>query len=164
MRWQLRNPVSVATKSRTRTVTAAPQVVWDVLADFGSLSSWARNVDHSCLLEHGLSEHGADGVGVGTSRRVQIGRNALVERVTDCMPPTTLGYDIEGLPRRLHRVSNCWTLTPTTQGFTAVTLTTTVEVGTNPVAQVAEQALCRLMTKQSDVMLAGLAERVEGRR
>jgi hypothetical protein len=159
MRWQLRNPVSVATKSRTRTVTAAPQVVWDVLADFGSLSSWARNVDHSCLLEHG-----ADGVGVGTSRRVQVGRNALVERVTDCMAPTTLGYDIEGLPRRLHRVSNCWTLTPTTQGFTAVTLTTTVEVGTNPVAQVAEQALCRLMTKQSDVMLAGLAERVEGRR
>jgi hypothetical protein len=39
-----------------------------------------------------------------------------------------------------------------------------VEIGTNPVAQVAEQALCRLMTKQSDVMLAGLAERVEGRR
>jgi hypothetical protein len=103
-------------------------------------------------------------VGVGTSRRVQVGRNALVERVTDCTPPTTLGYDIEGLPRRLHRVSNCWTLTPTTQGFTAVTLTTTVEIGTNPVAQVAEQALCRLMTKQSDVMLAGLAERVEGRR
>ena len=149
----------MATKSRTRTVTAAPQVVWDVLADFGSLSSWARNVDHSCLLEHG-----PDGVGVGTSRRVQVGRNALVERVTDCTPPTCLGYDIEGLPRRLHRVSNCWTLTPTAQGFTAVTLTTTVEVGTNPVAQVAEQALCRLMTKQSDVMLAGLAERVEGRR
>lgn len=159
MRWQLRNPVSVATKSRTRTVTAAPQVVWDVLADFGALSSWARNVDHSCLMEHG-----ADGVGVGTSRRVQVGRNALVERVTDCLAPSTLGYDIEGLPRRLHRVSNCWTLTPTTQGFTTVTLTTTVEVGTNPVAQIAEQALCQLMAKQSDVMLAGLAERVEGRR
>jgi len=152
-------PCAVATAIRTRTVAAAPQAVWDVLADFGSLSSWARNVDHSCLLEHG-----AAGVDVGTSRRVQVGRNTLVERVTDCAPATTLGYDIEGLPRRLRRVANCWTLAPTAQGFTAVTLTTTVEVGSNPVAAIAERAMCRLLTKQSDVMLAGLAERVEGRR
>lgn len=145
--------------SRTRTVAAAPQVVWDVLADFGSLSSWARNVDHSCLLEHG-----ADGVAVGTSRRVQVGRNTLVERVTDCVPAATLGYDIEGLTRRLHRVANRWTLEPTPLGFTAVTVTTTVEIGTNPVARVAERAMCRLMTKQSDVMLAGLSQRVEERR
>lgn len=140
-------------------MAAAPQAVWDVLADFGALSSWARNVDHSCLLEHG-----ADGVGVGTSRRVQVGRNTLVEKVTDCVPATTLGYNIEGLPSRVRRVANCWTLEPTTQGFTAVTLTTTVDVGTNPMAHLAERAMCRLMTRQSDVMLAGLAERVEGRR
>ena len=149
----------MATKSRTRTVAAAPQAVWDVLADFGSLSTWARNVDHSCLLQHG-----ADGVALGTSRRVQIGRHTLVERVTDCAPSTTLGYDIEGLTRRLRRVANRWTLEPTAEGFTAVTVTTTVEIGANPVARVAERALCRLMTKQSDVMLAGLSQRVEGRR
>ena len=130
-----------------------------MLADFGSLSSWARNVDHSCLLEHG-----ADGVGVGTSRRVQVGRNTLVERVTDCAPTTTLGYDIEGLPRRVRRVANSWMLAPTAQGFTTVTLTTTVQIGTNPVAKIAERAMCRMLTKQSEVMLAGLAERVEGRR
>jgi hypothetical protein len=140
-------------------MAATPQAVWEVLADFGSLSSWARNVDHSCLLQHG-----ADGVAVGTSRRVQIGRNTLVERVTDCAPTTTLGYDIEGLTRRLHRVANRWTLVPTAPGFTAVTLTTTVEIGANPVARVAERAMCRLMTKQSDVMLAGLSQRVEERR
>lgn len=140
-------------------MAAVPQAVWDVLADFGSLSSWARNVDHSCLLEHG-----ADGMGVGTSRRVQVGRNALVERITDFTPATTLGYDIEGLSRRLRRVTNCWTLEPMARGFTTVTLTTTVEVGNNPVARVAERAVCRLLAKQSDVMLAGLAQRVEGRR
>jgi len=140
-------------------MAATPQAVWEVLADFGSLSSWARNVDHSCLLEHG-----ADGIDIGTSRRVQMGRNTLVERVTDCVPPDTLGYDIEGLTRRLHRVANRWTLEPAASGFTAVTVTTTVEIGTNPVAQVAERAMCRLMTKQSDVMLAGLSQRVEGRR
>ena len=132
-------------------MAATPQAVWGVLADFGSLSSWSRNVDHSCLLEHG-----ADGVGVGTSRRVQVGRNTLVERVTDCVPTDTLGYAIEGLTRRLHRVANRWTLKPEAPGFTAVTVTTTVEIGTNPVARVAERALCRLMTKQSDAMLAGL--------
>jgi len=140
-------------------MAATPQAVWDVLADFGSLSSWARNIDHSCLLEHG-----ADGVAVGTSRRVQIGRNTLVERVTDCVPAASLGYEIEGLTRRLHRVANRWTLEPMAPGFTAVTVTTTVEIGTNPVARIAERAMCRLMTKQSDAMLAGLSQRVEDRR
>jgi len=140
-------------------MAATPQAVWDVLADFGSLSSWARNVDHACLLEHG-----ADGVAVGTSRRVQIGRNTLVERVTDCVPAATLGYDIEGLTRRLHRVANRWTLEPMAPGLTAVTVTTTVEIGTNPVARIAERAMCRLMTKQSDAMLAGLSQRVEDRK
>ncbi|MFZ4373459.1 MAG: SRPBCC family protein [Mycobacterium sp.] len=148
----------MASARRTRTVAAVPQAVWDLLADFGSLSSWARNVDHSCLLEHR-----ADGVGVGTSRRVQVGRNTLVERITEFTPGTTIGYSIEGLPSRLHRVTNCWTLEPTAQGLTTVTLTTTVEVGTNPVARVAERAMCRLLTKQSNVMLAGLAQRAEGR-
>jgi hypothetical protein len=61
-------------------------------------------------------------------------------------------------------VANRWTLKPTAPGFTAVTVTTTVEIGANPVARVAERAMCRLMTKQSDVMLAGLSQRVEGRR
>ena len=140
-------------------MAATPQTVWEVLADFGSLSAWARNVDHSCLLQHG-----ADGVAVGTTRRVQIGRNTLVERITECVPVATLGYDIQGLTRRLHRVANRWTLEPTAPGFTAVSVTTTVEIGTNPVAQVAERAMCRLMMKQSDVMLAGLSQRVEGRR
>jgi len=140
-------------------MAATPQTVWEVLADFGSLSAWARNVDHSCLLQHG-----ADGVAVGTTRRVQIGRNTLVERITECVPAATLGYDIQGLTRRLHRVANRWTLEPAAPGFTAVSVTTTVEIGTNPVAQVAERAMCRLMMKQSDVMLAGLSQRVEGRR
>lgn len=140
-------------------MAAVPQAVWDLLADFGSLSSWARNVDHSCLLEHR-----GDGVGVGTSRRVQVGRNTLVERITEFAPLTTLGYSIEGLPSRLRRVTNCWTLEPTAQGFTTVTLTTAVEVGTTPVARVAARAVCRLLTKQSDALLAGLAQRVEGRR
>lgn len=145
----------MASISRTRTVAAPVSAVWGVLADFGAISAWADNVDHSCLLEHGQ-----DPAAVGTSRRVQVGRDTLVERITDSIAPTTLRYSIEGLPKVLGRVSNRWTVTPF--GDTAaVTLTSTVDIGGNPVARIAEKAACRLMAKQSDTMLAGLAQRVE---
>jgi hypothetical protein len=65
--------------------------VWDVLADFGSISSWAANVDHSCVLEHGPT-----GTDVGTSRRIQVGRDTLVERITEFDQPVALAYTIEG--------------------------------------------------------------------
>jgi len=146
----------VARISRSRTIAAPPEAVWDVLADFGALSSWAANVDHSCLLEHG-----ADGAAVGTSRRVQVGRDTLVERITEMTVPTALAYDVQGLPRRLRRIANRWTLTAAGDS-TDVTLTSTVDIGVNPVAAVAERAMCRLLAKQSNVMLAGLAERLEG--
>lgn len=147
---------TVAQISRSRTVAAPAQQVWDVLADFGSLSSWADNVDHSCVLEHG-----PDGPAVGTSRRVQVGRDTLVERITEFEPTDALAYDIEGLPRRVRHVANRWTLTGAGSS-TDVTLTTTVDIGANPIAGVAERALCRFMARQSDAMLAGLAARVEG--
>lgn len=145
----------VAAISRSRTIAAPPQAVWDVLADFGALSSWAGNVNHSCLLEHGPE------VALGTSRRVQVGRDVLVERITEFTAPAVLAYDIEGLPRRLRRVANRWTLASAGTGA-AVTLTSTVDIGANPVAGLAERAMCRYLAKQSDEMLAGLAARLEG--
>ncbi len=147
----------VAQFSRSRTVAASPQAVWDVLADFGAISAWAGNVDHSCLLEHG-----PPGPAVGTSRRVQVGRDALVERITEFIPTATLAYDIAGLPRRLRRAGRRWTLAPAADGGTGVTVTSTVDIGTNPIARLAERSVCRAMSEQSEEMLAGLAERVEG--
>lgn len=146
----------MATISRTRTVAASASSVWEVLADFGAISSWAGNVDHSCLLQHG-----DDPSAVGTTRRVQVGRDTLVERITDSTAPTTLRYEIEGLPRRLGRVANRWTVTPFGDSA-AVTLTSTVDIGGNPVARVAEKAVCHFLARQSDAMLTGLAQRVEG--
>ena len=149
---------AVATITRVRTIAAPAQAAWDVLADFGAIADWAHNVDHSCLLEHG-----ADVTAAGTTRRVQVGRNTLVERITESAAPTVLGYDIEGLPGPLRRVANRWVLTPTGDG-TSVALTSTVSIGANPVAHLAEHAVCRVMAKQSDAMLAGLAARVEASR
>lgn len=113
----------VADTRRSRAIAADPQKIWDVLADFGAISSWADAVDHSCLLDHGTA-----GGTVGTSRRVQLGRTTLVERITDFDPPHTLAYDVEDSPlvRRLH---NSWTLRPIARGLTEVTLTSAVTVG-----------------------------------
>lgn len=145
----------MAAISRTCSIAAEPQRVWAQLADFGSLASWAPNVDHSCLLQHG------DGP-IGTTRRVQVGRDTLVERITEFSPLTALAYDIEGLPTRLRRVSNRWTLSSTGNGRTTITLTSVVDIGANPLAHLAERAACRMLAKQSDVMLDGLKAQVEG--
>jgi uncharacterized protein YndB with AHSA1/START domain len=145
----------VADISRSRTITAPPQAIWDVLADFGSLSSWADNVDHSCILNSGPS-----GGMAGTTRRVQVGRNVLVERITDFDPVAALAYGIEGLPSRLRTVVNRWTLRSTGTA-TEVTLTSRVEIGAGPAARAAEWVVCRGMAKESNSMLAGLARRTE---
>ena len=137
---------------RSRTVAAGAKDIWDVLADFGSISAWADNIDHSCILNHGSEP-------VGTTRRVQIGRNALVERITEFDPTWALAYDVEGLPKRLRRFNNRWTLRSAQGGNTVVTLTSTVEIGSLPLHRLAERAVCRVQVRQSDVMLAGLAKR-----
>lgn len=144
---------------RTRTIAARVCEIWDVLADFGSIASWAGNVDHSCILFSG-----PDGAPVGSARRVQVKRDALVERITEFDPPRALAYDLEGLPRRVRRVTNRWTLAPDATDATAVTLTSTIEIGSRPAQRLAERILCRFLARQSDVMLVGLANRLENAR
>lgn len=127
--------------------------------DFGSISSWAENADHSCILFSG-----PDDEPVGTARRVQVKRDALVERIIEFDPPRVLAYDIEGLPSRLRRVTNRWTLAPIdgeAAPKTFVTLTSTVEIGPRAMQKLAEHVLCRFVARQSDSMLAGLANRLE---
>jgi carbon monoxide dehydrogenase subunit G len=145
----------VADISRSRTIAAPPQTIWDVLADFGSLSEWADGADHSSILNQGPG-----GDAVGTARRVQLGRITLVERLVEFDVPAALAYTIEGLPRRLRHVVNRWTLLPAGEA-TVVTLTSRVEIGDNPVARAAEWVVLRVMARQSDSMLDGLARRTE---
>jgi uncharacterized protein YndB with AHSA1/START domain len=147
--------VRVAAISRTRTIPAPPQAIWDVLADFGSLSSWADSADHSCILNQG-----PDGGAIDTTRRVQVGRNTVVERIIEFEPPSAIAYAITGLPKRFRHVVNRWTLVRS-GGATEVTLTSRLKIGSNPVARAAEWVVCRGMAKQSDSLLAGLAQRME---
>lgn len=143
---------------RTRTVAAKPQAVWDLLADFGAISEWAGNVDHSCILEHTDDQAGG---AVGTSRRIQAGRNTVVERIVELEAGSTLAYDIEGLPPRLRTVRNRWSLTPQGDASTLVSLTTTIEIGPRPPQRVAERVVSRVFARQSDTMLDGLAAALE---
>jgi uncharacterized protein YndB with AHSA1/START domain len=145
----------VADVDRTRTIAAAPQEVWDVLADFGAVGTWVDRIDHSSILVHG-----ADGNPIGTTRRVQLGRNTLVERIVEFDAPHALAYDIEGLPKRLRRVTNRWTLRPSGES-TVVTLTSTIEIGSGRIQELAERAVCRVITRESDGLLDGLAKQLE---
>jgi len=144
---------AVAEIDRRRSIAADPKAVWAVLADFGAISTWADNIEHSCILNHGSEP-------VGTTRRVQIGRNALVEQITEYDDMRVLAYDVDGLPKRLRRFNNRWTLQAGHAG-TLVTLTSTVDIGSGPIQKLAEQAACRVQRRQSDIMLAGLAHRLE---
>lgn len=148
--------VKVAEIRRSRTIAAEAQAIWDVLADFGAISAWADIADHSCLLTPA-----ADGIGVGTARRVQVGRDTLVERITEFDRPRALAYDVAGFPRQLRRLNNRWTLSPIAGG-TVVTLTTTIEIGRNRVQRLAERVVARFSARQLDSMLTGLAHRMEG--
>jgi hypothetical protein len=144
-------------------VDASPDDVWALLADFGMISAWAANVDHSCL----LTEQTA---GVGTTRRIQTGRMTVVETVTTWTPPGPggggeLAYSITGLPPVIRSVSNHWRLDPTTTDTaprTAVTLTTTVHAGRRLPHQAIAAIVARRLARVSDVMIAGLAAHFTG--
>ncbi|MGB3481914.1 MAG: SRPBCC family protein [Mycobacterium sp.] len=142
--------VRVAHISRARTVAADISAVWDVLADFGAISSWAAAVDHSCLLWPSTEP-------IGLARRIQMGRTTVIERIVEFDPHRALAYDIEGLPPMVRRMQNRWELSSAATGLTMVTLTTTVAIGEHLPQRLAEHLVCRLAAKQSDGLLDGLA-------
>ncbi len=142
--------------ARSCRIAAEVDAVWDVLADFGSISHWAANVDHSCLLRD------VD-PGPGLVRRIQTGRTTLLETVEDWDVGTRLAYRIEGLPPVVRHVRNEWRLAPATVG-TSVTLTTTVDAGPRPPQQLIARLVARRLAKESEAMLAGLAGTLEGAR
>jgi len=133
-------------------VESSPEQVWEVLADFASISAWAPNVDHSCLL-------GADAAGPGAVRRIQSGSVTLVETVVAWDPPTTLSYDLAGLPPVVESASNTWHVVGLGER-TRVSLTSVVDAGPRPPQQLAARAVGRVMARASDQMLTGLRNRL----
>lgn len=140
---------------RTGDVEAGIDEVWAVLADFGAIGRWASGVDHSCL----MSDRTA---GVGTSRRIQVGRVALVERVVEWGPPSALAYAIEGLPPVLRSVVNRWTIEGG-DDRARVTLTSMIDAGPRPPQRLVATAAGRRLGTASEQMLEGLDRYLSGR-
>lgn len=134
-------------------IARLPEDIWAVLADFGGISRWAPNVDHSCLAT-------SQREGAGTVRRVQVGRNALLERVVEWEPGERLAYAIEGLPPVVRAAVNTWSL-EADSGATRVTLRTRVDTGPRPPQHLVARAIGRVMGKASVQMLAGLKAHLE---
>jgi uncharacterized protein YndB with AHSA1/START domain len=141
-----------------RHIRAAPERVFGVLADFGDIAEWARFVQHSSLLTDQTS-------GVGTSRRVQMARQTVVETVTAWDEPRELAYTIDGLPPIIGAVGNRWTLAPAgpDTSVTIVTITTRIEPGRLPHQRLIAKKVGERLAIASELMLAGLAERAEAK-
>ncbi|GAA4717579.1 SRPBCC family protein [Nocardioides conyzicola] len=113
------------TSTASNVEVAAPvEVVWDLLADFAAISSWAGPVSQSSLLTETAP-------GPGAVRRVQVGRTALRETVVRWEPARALAYDITGLPAVVTAARNTWTLEPGGPG-TLVTLSCDLETRGGP--------------------------------
>lgn len=129
-------------------VDLAPIEIWRVLSEFETISSWVPNVEHSCLLAERTS-------GIGTTRRVQIGRSVLVETVVEWVEPHTLSYSVEGLPPVIRSVTNTWRLEPTSGG-TKVWFITDINAGQRPQQKLIAWIVGRRLGAVSDGILSGL--------
>ncbi|MGA9277703.1 SRPBCC family protein [Ilumatobacter sp.] len=142
----------MVTIERTAVVPASPGDVWAVLAEFGDISRWATNVDHSCLLSEQTE-------GIGTTRRIQTSRATVVETVEAWEPASSVAYRITGLPRVVRSVTNTWRLVDD-GAQTTVSLTTEVDAGPRPPQQLIAKAVGKRLASASDQMLDGLTRHV----
>jgi len=126
-----------------------PSAVWAVLARFDGIGEWAPKVTHAALTT-------AQSEGVGTARRVQVGRQALIETITVWEPETALEYTITGLPPLVDGVSNRWELTADPAG-TSVVLSSIIDPGSRAKGKIGSKVLKLPLAKASDSMLEGLA-------
>jgi len=135
---------------QTIEIDAPPAAVWAVLADFGAISQWVPLVGHSCLTT-------ARGDGVGATRRVQIARQTLLEKVTTWKPGRLLTYTVEGLPPMAGIPLTTWELTPSGDG-TRVRLTTALDTGVNPIRALVARKVLERMSLAAGFMVAGLSQ------
>lgn len=135
---------------RERRLARPIDEVWALLADFGAISRWAPNVDHSCNLTEQPD-------GVGAIRRIQSGGATVVETVETWDPPHTMSYAITGLPPVIRRLTNTWQLEPAGANLTTVRITTEIDTGPRPPQQLVAKAIGRRLGAVSDQMLDGLA-------
>ena len=133
-------------------IASSVSEAWDVLSSFESISDWAKNVSHSCLLSNQVE-------GVGTCRRIQTGNSSVTEHVTKWEDSRLLSYEIQGLPPIFTQVLNSWSLKPSEIG---VLLSLTIEIVPirRPVTPIAGLA-CLIFGRINTRMLKDLKRFIE---
>jgi uncharacterized protein YndB with AHSA1/START domain len=141
--------------TRTTTIDAPREVVWATLADFGALALWGNGIDHSTMLTPPRPDD--PGLRAGDRRRVQVGRGALVETVTEVEPGRLLAYSIDGLPPVVPPTANTWRLDDA-GGGTNITVTTRIaDPSRAPLKPVLRLVAIRF-GRASDRLLRGLTD------
>ena len=125
---------------------------WEVLGSFESISDWANNVSHSCL----LSEQSE---GLGTCRRIQTGNSSVTEHVTRWEHARLLAYEIRGLPPIFKHVLNTWSLEPSETGV-QLSLTIDILPTSQPATPIAGLA-CLIFRRINSQMLKDIKNFVE---
>jgi len=134
-------------------ISRSPAATWATVSDFGGISRWAPNVDHSCLMSE-------SDLGMGSVRRVQVDRNTLLERIVDWEPDLRLGYSIDGLPPVVRSATTTWRLSGCDE-TTTVTVTSRVDAGPRPPQRVLARVVGRILARASRQMLQGLKAHLE---
>ena len=133
--------------TKSVTLDARREVVWATLTAFDRIAEWAEDVDHSSLLTDQAS-------GVGTTRRIQQGANAITETIVKWQEPTCLAYRVDGLPPIFRQVINQWDLTEKGER-TQANLTVQVTTARPPTA-IAAQIVARVIGRVNARILNGL--------
>ena len=133
--------------TKSVTLNARRETVWATLAAFDRIAEWAEDVDHSSLLTE-------QATGVGTTRRIQQGANAITETIVNWQEPTCLAYRVDGLPPIFRQVINQWDLTEEGER-TQANLTVQVTAA-RPPAAIAAQIVARVIGRVNARILNGL--------
>lgn len=112
----------MASRHLTAVMSKPVDEVWARLADFGAIASWAPQVDHSRLTTEG-------DVRPGAVRRVQAGRQTLLETITVWEPPRMLAYRVAGLPALIGDFTTTWELAGEGDRGTRVTVRSELRAG-----------------------------------
>jgi uncharacterized protein YndB with AHSA1/START domain len=140
---------------RTATIDATRDAVWAALADFGDIARWGNGIDHSTMLTPPRPDD--PGPRVGDRRRVQVGRAALVETVTEIEQGRLLAYSIDGLPPVVPPTTNTWRLDDAADG-TNITLTTRIDDPPRRPLRLVLRLVAIRLGRASDRLLRGLAD------
>jgi hypothetical protein len=103
----------------TQAVAAPPEVVWNVLGDFGTEHRWTRTLAHC--------QRDTEAVAVGTARTCTLrkpvmGRTQVREVLNEYEDGRALGYDLDGSAGPFRTASSRWSIAPGPDGSTSLTV------------------------------------------